>query len=664
MIEQKISLSKLVISSTLVVALSLGSSASLFSPVLTVSAADTNPSNLQIVSVIDKDHYLLSDGSMWSMSMKGPWHSEYQFQGITAGMNNEYYGWTTSGQAMKWDDITQEIEVIAGMNNVAQISGNGIVLHKDGKVDMIGSGKPDTLPNSVKLLDAFNDSYATLKQSGDILYYKDDKSGLGRKIGSYPDAVSIKQDEIAIAVLRSDGSVTLLDLLSGDAPQVIANDAVSIEWQGSTRSLLVVKKDGSVWSYSRSNGFAPQQVSELTNIAQVVYSPKGIYAQTKNGDWVEDTNKTVTPLQAPYISDLKLVLSKTNASVGDKINAQIQEVYSNGSINTRPASANELSVAPSPIAEVLSDGTIKVKAIGNATITLTTDTLTAQSPLNGTTEEALTGAVMINGSVYLPLQTVFKAIGGTILVNGNQFKVNWGTNTIVLNKNSAVAQINNQAVQMKGKVQTSGSQTVFPATLLASISKDSKVNWDTQYQQALLQVNGSTITIQSDKTLKLIKQEEIGNLTRLLGKSYWVNYYLKAGERFSKVTIKDINAEKDAYNRTRFVIQFVDRKGEKYLSERLTGEEITSLLSDTEQFFNYDIRSKYNWSQATWNRIINAEVVEGMTSRQVLLSWGNPDKKTVTKDNGHTIEIWSYIGENYLNMLGIGDGVVYEIFSI
>ena len=264
----------------------------------------------------------------------------------------------------------------------------------------------------------------------------------------------------------------------------------------------------------------------------------------------------------------------------------------------------------------------------------------------------------------MPVQTVFKAIGGTILVNGNQFQINWGTTAIQLNKNSAVAQINHQPITMKGKVQTSGSQTVFPAGLLSSISKDNKVTWDSKYQQAILQVNGSTITIQSDKTFKLMKQDEIGNLTRLLGKSYWVNYYHKAGERFSKLTIKDIYAEKDPYNRNRFVVQFRDKKGKEYMSERLTSSEITALLSDKEQFFNYDIRSKYNWSQATWNRIINAEVVEGMNTQQVLLSWGKPDKKTITKENGHTIEIWSYIGENYLNMLGIGDGVVYEIFSI
>ncbi|TKJ92811.1 hypothetical protein PaeCFBP13512_05510 [Paenibacillus sp. CFBP13512] len=663
MFEKKAWFNPLVISSVLATGIFLGSTVSPFASMLTVSA-EANTSGLQIVSVIDQDNYLLSDGSMWAKSMKGAWHSEYQFAGITAGSNNQYYGWTTTGQAMSWDNITEEIHVIPGMNNVAHISGDGIVLHTDGKVDVIGSGKPDTLPNSVKLIDGFEDSYAILKQSGDILYYKDYQNGLGRKIGSYPDAISIKQDGVAIAVLRSDGTVTLLDLLSGDIPQVIANDAVAIAWQGSKRTLLVVKKDGSVWSHSRSTGFAPQVLSELTDIVQVVYSPTGIYAQHKDGSWVQDTDKIVSPLQVPSITSLKLILSKTNAVVGDKINAKIQEIYSNGSIHTRPASANELKVDLSQIAEILSDGTIKVKAIGNATITLTRDTLTTQSPLNGTTEEALTGAVLIEGSVYLPIQTVFKAMGGTILVNGNQFQINWGTQTIQLNKNSAVAQMNNQPVTMKGKVRTSGSQTVFPATLLSSISKDAKVTWDSKYQQAIVQVNGSNITIQSDKTLKLMKQEEIGHLTRLLGKSYWVNYYHKAGERFSKVNIKDIYAEKDPYNRTRFVVQFRDKKGTEYLSDRLTALEITDLLSDKEQFFNYDIRSKYNWSQATWNRIINAEVVEGMNTQQALLSWGKPDKKTITKENGHTIEIWSYIGENYLNMLGIGDGVVYEVFSI
>ncbi|MEW4369684.1 copper amine oxidase N-terminal domain-containing protein [Paenibacillus kandeliae] len=630
----------------------------------TVWAAEQNNSQTGIASVLNGQTYLLTDGTLWAQSLKGPWHSEYNFKGITVGSNNQYYGWTTGGQVLTWDDVTGKATIISGISNAAQVSGNGIVLGRDGKINMVGSDKPDTLPMNVKMIDGHEDSYATVNQSGDMFYYSSYRNGLGRKVGSYPDAAAIRQDGVGLAVLKNDGTVVLLDLLTGDAPRTLATDAVSIDWQGNNRTLLVAKKDGTVWSYSRSNGFNPQQLSELTGITEIAASADGIYARRSDGSWVRDVQQSVTPFGVPSITQLKLALSKTDAAIGDKVEAQVQEVYSNGYTSSRPALSGELAVDQPQVAEVLSDGTVKVKALGGATVTLSVDGMTAQAPLNGTSEQALTGAVMISGTVYLPVQSVFKALGGTVAVSGNQFRISWGKDQIVLNKNSAVATINGQKQTLKGKVQSSAGQTVFPAALLTAVSTNAKVSWDGSYKQAILNVNGSKITVQSADTQKLIKQAEIGNLTRLLGKSYWVNGYSGAGDRFSKVTIRDITAEKDPYNHTRFVVHFRGGDGKDYPSSMMTGSEITNLIGDSSEFFTYNPYSKYNWSQSTWNHIKNGEVVRGMTKQQVLLSWGEPDRKEVSKQGGYNVEVWSYISDSSLDMLGFGEGVVYEIVSL
>ncbi|ANF97134.1 stalk domain-containing protein [Paenibacillus bovis] len=664
MTERKRMIHHLAVSSALSLTLVAGSVVLPWMPVLSVAAADTTSSNLSIVAVIDGDNYLLSDGSIWAKSIKGPWHSQYNFKGITKGTNNHFYGWTEGGQVMSWDTVTGKTEIVDGVNNAAQVAGNGIILGRDGKIRLADSHRLDTPPNNIKLIDGFEDSYAALKNSGDVFYYKSSESGLGRRIGNYPDAVSIRQDGVALAVLRSDGSVTLHDLLAEESPKVIAQDAVSMAWQGSSRTLLVVKKDGTVWSCSRASGFAPEQLTELSDIREVTYGPEGIYARRNDGSWVLDNRQNVTAFNVPSIMELKLVLSKTDAAVGDKIEAQVQEVYSNGYISSRPAQSEELKVDPPQIAEVLSDGSLKVKAIGGAAVTLNADGRTAQATLNGASEEALTGALLIDGIVYLPVQSVFKALGASVAVNGNQFAITWGKDRIVLNKNSAAAKINDQPVTMKGKVQIADGQTVFPAALLTSIASSAKVSWDARYKQAVLNVNGSKVTVQSADTQRLIKQGEIGNLTRLLGKSYWINGYSGAGDRFSKVTIADINAEKDPYNRTRFVVHFRGANGKDYPSDQMTANEITELLSDSSQFFTYSPSSKYNWSASTWTHIQNGEVVRGMTKQQVLFAWGEPDRKEVSRQDGHVIEVWSYISGNSLDMLGFGDGVVYEIFSI
>ncbi|MMZ62338.1 hypothetical protein D1872_245430 [compost metagenome] len=210
---------------------------------------------------------------------------------------------------------------------------------------------------------------------------------------------------------------------------------------------------------------------------------------------------------------------------------------------------------------------------------------------------------MLEGKAYLPLQPVFKTLGGTIAVEGQKFTVRLGKDVIVLRKGSTTASLNGQTITLKGAIQTANGQTVFPASLLADLKKGT-AQWDNKLQQAILDIAGSKLIVESSATGKIKKSIALGNLVNLIGKSYWVNNYYNAGERFEKVTIQDIEVSSDAMGVKSFSVVFRTPNGQVYRTPADIGaSRIPDMLSDSDQFLTYNPYEKYNWSTSIWNSI-------------------------------------------------------------
>nr|WP_246369612.1 copper amine oxidase N-terminal domain-containing protein [Saccharibacillus deserti] len=75
----------------------------------------------------------------------------------------------------------------------------------------------------------------------------------------------------------------------------------------------------------------------------------------------------------------------------------------------------------------------------------------------------LTGAGRIGGGSYLPIRSVFAALGATVTNAGSSWNIQYGDTKIQLQKGSATASVNGLDVALKGKVQTLDGQAVFPA---------------------------------------------------------------------------------------------------------------------------------------------------------------------------------------------------------
>ncbi|MFB5678258.1 stalk domain-containing protein [Paenibacillus terreus] len=610
----------------------------------------------KITDVIDRNNYILEDGSLWTTSVDGPVLEHLNLVGITAGEGSSHYGWTGEGQSLSWSTVTGGAVMPAQSAGISEISGEGLVIKKDGSV-LIGGKTVEGLSNVVDG-DKLEEQFSVITNSGDVWYSSGYNGSKPRMVGHVDHAVELRMSTAYAAVLQKSGRVIMLDLLTDEDPVEVGQDINTIVWKKGTHVLYAVHQDGSVWTYDRMAGYKPVQLSGISDAVKLVNSPDELFVQLRDGSWTGYQNGKSTPLNVPVLNSVSLMSSAANAAVGDTIHLQVQETYSNGYRLVRDSEAGEIIVDQTEVAELQEPGTLKVRGIGNTAVNLQTGGLASSVTLSVTTVQPLTGAAMLKGKAYLPLQPVFKSLGGTVTVAGQQFTIKLGKDTIVLKKGSAEALLNGKPVTMKGTLQTAGGQAVFPGSLISDLKKGT-LQWDTKLQQAILNIGGSKLIIESPATVKIKKSIELGNLVNLIGKSYWVNNYYNAGERFEKVTIQDIEVSYDAIGVSSFSVVFRNPGGKIYKTPSQIGaSRIPDMLSDSDQFLTYNPYQKYNWSTAAWNSIKNNEVDFGMNTTQAEFAWGRPT--SISKESG--VEVWVYGDKSfYFKALVFEGGKVTEI---
>ncbi|MDR9747240.1 copper amine oxidase N-terminal domain-containing protein [Paenibacillus taichungensis] len=619
-------------------------------------------SNGSISSVLDRNDYLLDNGTIWSKgTTSGVWTQSRNLMGISKSDTHSVFGWTANGQVYRWDKDNAYKPDVYQYNGIVKVYGHGLVLLQDGTLHTKGE--------QIKGLESIIDVgpyegyvYSALSSSGDV-YYADYGKKV-RKAGYVPDGKAIALNSAYAAVLKNDGSVVIVSVMYEDEQVTIASDVQSMIWWGSTHKLLTVKNDGTVWSYDRTSKYKSEHLPGLTNVNRLVhsYDLDELYAQLQDGSWVVYDSGKITPLVAPSLNKVTLAASSKEAVIGDEITLTVQESYSNGFKIKRIPLPEEIIIEQPQVAQIQGEGKLKVSGMGTTQVTLKIGDLISSLQLNVESQQKLTGATLLDGIVYLPVQSVFKTLGAKVDVKGSSFEIQFGNEKITLQKGSAIAHFNNKEIKMKGKVQTIGGQTVFPAHLLSQTA-DIQVQWDAEFKQAKVLVGKSSIVVESKDTLALIKKKELGSLSRLIGKSYWINDYTDLGRRFSKVTITDIKIEKSDSGDKSYSVEFRNAKGKTIVAYAGgTASKVTGMLSDPNQFFAYDPYQKYKWSQSTWNKIIAGEVDLGMTTTQARLAWGDPTSITQEMSSKGKIEVWVYSSSAGIRALGFVGGKLIVIY--
>lgn len=604
--------------------------------------------DVKIIDVINRNHYLMDDGSIWTTSVDGPIHDTGSYKGIGGDPSSGegLFAWTEDGNLANWNANSEHSIKLTKASGIKKINGD-VIINNDGTISGV-VGKMKEIKD-VMDADKYKENVAVLLSSGDI-WFAENYTTKPRKIGHVEQAVEIKLGDVNTAVLKNNGAITLLDMLTDDAPVEVGSNITSFV-RNNKSHLIALHQNGTVWSYSRQKKYAAEQVSGLSNIVKLVGSSDEIFAQSKDGSWVgyDFEKSAITALTPPKLSNMTLKPSSNEAPIGSFIDLNVMETYSNGYELLRQPKENEIKIEKPEIAQwqVSEPAKLLAKGIGTTDVSLQSNGMSSGFKLNVSNNQKLTGAVLLDGVSYLPIEGVFKALGAVTNVDKDLVEIQLGSTKIVLQIGSTAADIDGAKVTLKGRVQVKSGKIIFPASLLTELNLG-QFTWNTKLQQGELVVGNAKLEIQSEETAKIVKKSELGSLSKYIGKTYWVNNFYYGGERFSKVTIKDINVTISEQDQRTYEVIFQGVKGKVYDPYAVgTTSNVIDTLNDSNQLLTYDPYKKYKWSNAVWNKIKQNKVSFGMNTTQVQFAWGHPtsiSKKSV-KNRG-TVEVWVYGNKN------------------
>lgn len=371
------------------------------------------------------------------------------------------------------------------------------------------------------------------------------------------------------------------------------------------------------------------------------------YAKRTDGTWVRYENGEIGELKSPYVASIEVNVSQSAVLVGDAVKIDIAEKYSNGALKKIPLSEANVAIDKPYLLKIQPDGTLKALGVGEAKVTVTSGSASKTVSVSIGGKSALQFSVVKDGIVYLPVQSTFKALGGTsaYAATSKTFSIRVGDTPVTLTLGSTTAAVNGKKISLKAAPRTENGMAVFPAHLLAD-AFGAKTAWDSKLKQATVSFGQASLTVVSAETAGIVKKAAQGSLSRFIGRTYWVNYF-QQWDRFMKVTVADIVPDDTGY----FSIVFKSASGKSYTSYAMPASNVEDLFADSYYFLNYDPYKKYNWSQAVWTQIKSGQISAGMTKEQVLLSWGTPVTKSTVTGSGTTVETWSYPSFNFVSFV-------------
>lgn len=614
------------------------------------ATAQSDAANIK--DMMGKNVMLMDDGSIWVVDTIWGSHTMHVPGQIVAisGRGYSWYGITANGELVHFG-INEPPAIVAGQTGVKQVAGYRW-LKTDGTV-WTSAGKMKDLDGVQHIAMGENSRvFGVLTQSGDVLLEDEYNPGRFRKLGSIADApsvVALTVNDYRIALLYSSGKVVEYDRFAYDdnmrimriIPVTIAEDAIHIAYVSDESSpiLIVTRKDGTVWWSGDDRDRS--KLSQLPGLSQVVKTSRvadeeHFYAQRADGSWVYYHEEEVSPFNAPVVNKVDATLSNLEPLVNQTINVGIQETYTNGAEFKVPATEANVTVQKPFVLKLQPNGKLKAVGVGQTEVTVVSSGMATTFTVSVSMQNKLNHAKLVNGVVFVPVQSVFKALGGTVASNGGAADVKLGDTTISLKTGEKNAKVGDKTIRMKAAPVIDNGELLFAASLLTD-SLGARVQWDATWMQAMISFGNASMTVVSNDTAKLIKKAAQGSLAKYIGKTYWVNHF-QAWERFSKVTITDILPDDIGY----FTIVFKTGAGKTLESYSMGASNVTDLFSNEYEFLSYDPYKKYAWSASVWKQVKAEQVSLGMNKDQVRLAWGYPTSKSVASFSGKTIEVWGY----------------------
>ncbi|SFB34690.1 Copper amine oxidase N-terminal domain-containing protein [Cohnella sp. OV330] len=622
----------------IVLCLAIGSAALVFAD---DNADAAEPAGIR--TVIDSKTLLLDDGSMWVLA--GDRYMLAKGLDLTDVAGSAYYGLALTRNGALAAYTFDAPSLVEGQTDVAQIT-SGYWLKKDGTV-WTEKGKVKGFQDVLHIASKDKD-FAALTRDGQVLYINADY-GVLNKLGQIDDAesvVSIQTTYDRVALLYDSGEAVIYEGANFDdngkvIPVLVTDDAVSIQYAGPMSDLLIVRRDGTVWSTGPySDRFKlTKQVQGLSDIVKTAGASDAdnFFAMNRSGRWFRVVDGEPSAFQAPGVSRLSAALSNASPNKGDKLTVGVQLGYTNGSLLKAAPGEASIVVDKPYLLKLQPDGSFVAAGVGETAITVSSGSATKTLQVVIGYPGSLTYAQLSNGTVYLPAKSVLQALGGSFASKDGGYEGAVGARFVQFKVGSASAQLDGNPITLKAAPLMSAGVVYVPSDLLSS-AFGVTAKWNATWQQADLSVGKAKLTVVSKQTAALVKKAAQGSLAKYIGKTYWVNHY-NEWSRFAKVTVTDVIPDGSGY----FKISFKTASGQTWTSYSMPTSFIPQIFSDDYYFLTFDPYKKYKWSNAAWQAIKVGNVTLGMTKDQVQLSWGSPSGKSTTKTSaGQVIETWVY----------------------
>lgn len=638
------------------------------------SVLATTTSASPTVIAVDGNSFLLDDGTIW---LKRTWATTgYEKINIGAKTLSNGVALTSKNELIIWER-NELPSVDKTQTNIKQLT-NYYYLKDDGTVWDYSGTKVNGL-SDIKLIDSNARSLASLNSKGELYV-----STMQKKITKIEDPASIASLKMHggedLAYLTNSGQVVVISLydfefIDGDPiynTHVLTEDAVHIEYENYTGSLIVTKKDGTVWKTKTKDFNDKFKLTEKYTAIKNAATVEPYY-----GDLVKDNasryeqllvkhtdgtlkiyiNNEAFSIVAPTVSSMNFTASNEKPVVGNTITFKLVLLYSNGYKEIFDSKDFNVAFNKTHLLKAVGDGSYKTVGVGETKATASMNGLSKTLTLSTSHGNNLTGAVNKENVTYLPLVSVFKALGGTVNTvphkEGTTFDIQVGNTTLQLKAGSKKVMINGKENTLNQVVHVHNGTTVFPAALLTKASL-ANLEWDKKYKQMKITIGKAKLIVESTDTPKLQKAEQQGNLTNFINKSYWVNSYSN-WERFIKVTVTDVLP----VGGDNFQIIFKTTNGGTLKSDITSRDFVSLILNDSYTFLSFDPYKKYNWSSSTWDLIKASKIKTGMNKTQVDLSWGHPSSTSKISSDNITIEVWRY-GTQYVSFT---NGIVQSIYT-
>lgn len=614
----------------------------------------------------DRGSYLLSDGTVWKQDVDNGGYKQLNFD---LAEIEEGYGITASGTLVQLQGKGAP-QILKNMTGVVHISGD-YYLDNAGNVMSLG-GKGNPLYKDIAKIADSGRGLALLTRSGVLkaggFSEKIEQFGSSAEVtamDSYSDSYSSVDD---VAVVLQSGKVLLYNRFNFDRNDLTKYIPVTITENASEArfddegNLVVRMKDGTVLRTGSSEADRYKLTKSFPGLNGVtglisVYS-QGMYVKTQDGSVASYDVQAdrLEKLILPGVTGVSFTMEKTNLTVGDKVPAQISESWTGGSTRKVPLKDAELTVEKPALLQKLNDGTLKALAVGVTKVTVKSGTFSKTLEVSISADDIITTGALISGSMYLPVQEVFQQLGASVQYNAGtkSFSIKLNSTPVQLQLGSDTAMVNGEKVKMSGKVQTVDGVTVFPAALLKS-AFGAGLEWNSSIQSMTITFGKAEMQVQTKQTALIYKKKAQGNLAKLIGKSYWINFF-DTDYRFQKVTIVDVLPD----YKGNYALAFKLTSGKILYTYETSGEAWISTLADKEEFLTADPYKTYKWSSKVWEDIKAGYVRVGMTKQQVELSWGTPESKSAAVGGGIRVETWQYVGYDYVTFT---NGVVSFIYT-